>query len=193
LAITRWGNTNGPVKVQSDLAVEQGFIARERWALEAFYVQHSKTFYSAAYSVLRDAEEAQDCVHDVLLRLWNRPNTFASGKGSLKAFVAVCIRNEAVSRLRLRNREPELQRRLAARIEHEEFEPFDFVEHNRLVRAIDALPQAQRRTIIMSYFRYLTHREIAEQLGEPIGTIKSRLSTALHRLRDALSRNSIHD
>lgn len=187
MAIAHWGNTNGRVKDNTDLDVERGFVSGERWALEALYIRHAKTFYSAAYSVLKDASDAQDCVHDVLVRLWKRSGNYTPGRGSLKAFVAVCVRNEAVSRLRIRNREPELQKRLAARVQHEEFEPFDFVEHDRLTRAIDSLPAAQRQAVIMSYFQYLTHREIAERLGEPVGTIKSRLSTALHRLRGALS------
>lgn len=173
--------------------IEQGFVAREQWALEALYVQHGSTFYSAAFSVLRNAEEAQDCVHDVLLRLWRRPNTYAPGKGSLKAFVAVCVRNEAVSRVRLRGREPELQRRLAAQTGPENFEPFDHVEHNRLVQALGILPPPQRQVVILSYFQHRTLREIAEQTGDPIGTIKSRLSSALQRLRDALSGAPVHD
>ena len=181
------------MNAQSDATVERAFIAREPWALEALYAQHSTTLYSAAFSVLNNAEDAQDCVHDVLLRIWRRPNTFVSGKGSLKAFVSVCIRNEAVSRLRVRNREPELHRRLTARAENDEFEPFDFVEHNRLIGALQALPESQRRVVVLSYFKHLTHREIAERLNEPIGTIKSRLSAALGRLRGALSKDSTHE
>lgn len=174
----------------SDLDLEQGFVAREKWAMEALYVRHAKTFYTAAFSVLESGEDAQDCVHDVLLRIWGRPNTFAPGKGSLKAFVAVSIRNEAVSRLRLQNRAPELHRRLAVRIEEEFFEPADHVERDRLQRAIRMLPIAQRRALVMSYFQHLTHREISEKLGEPLGTIKSRISTALRRLHDTLAEGS---
>lgn len=173
-------------------ALDRAFAARESWALEALYAEHARTFYSAAYSVLRNAEDAQDCVHDVLLRLWRNTQSFSPERGALKTFVAVCIRNEAVSRVRMRSKGPELERRLLRRAVEEPapdpFSAFDPVAQNRLNEAIADLPEAQRSVIILSYFEHLTHREIAERLGEPLGTIKSRLSSALHRLSARLNR-----
>ncbi len=174
----------------SDLEI--AFAAREPWALEALYVEHARTFYTAAFAVLRNGEDAQDCVHDVLLRIWHNTSAFTPGKGALKAFVAVCIRNEAVSRVRLRGRGSELERRIVRRAAEQPLQdPFssvDPIERNRLQQAIAELSEPQRSVIVLSYFNCLTHREIAERLGEPIGTIKSRLSAALHRLSGRLKR-----
>ena len=172
----------------ADADLEQAFSAHEPWALETLYARYGKTFYAAAFGVLRSVEDAQDCVQDVLLRLWRRPETYAREKGALKAFVAVCVRNEALTRLRAKRRAPELERRASSQTEEETtFEPFDHVEHNRLVRAMQELPPPQRQAIVLAYFKHLTHREIAERTGDPIGTIKSRLSTAVHRLRDLMT------
>ena len=191
--ITRSDSTAQHVIEPGDRDLERGFLAHERWAFEAFYARYSKTFYAAAYGVLKSEQEAQDCVHDVLLRLWRKPSAFVPGKGSLKAFTAVCIRNDAVSRLRISHRAPELVRRLSSAAREEDFEPVDFVERERLTQAIRALPPAQRRAIVMAYFQHFTHREIAAALNEPIGTIKSRLSAALHRLHAALSEGFSHE
>jgi RNA polymerase sigma-70 factor, ECF subfamily len=136
--------------------------------------------------VLRDAQEAQDCVHDVLLRLWRNAGAFRAERGSLRAFLAVCVRNEALSRRRKAlNRErieqlrsaPDPSRDIAAGV----------VENDSVVRALAALNPEQRRAIELSYFGHLTHAEIAGKLGEPVGTVKSRLAGALRRLRQRLA------
>ena len=187
MAITLSANPNVGVDSRPDEDLEQAYLAHEQWALEALYVRHAKTFYAAAFSVLKSTEDAQDCVHDVLLRLWQRESSYSPGRGTLKAFISVCIRNDALSRLRSKRRVPELEKKLAGLTEEQYFEPFDHVEHNRLVQALRTLPQAQRQAVVMSYFQHLTHKEIAARLDEPIGTIKSRLSSAVQRLRGLLA------
>ncbi|HZT13665.1 MAG TPA: sigma-70 family RNA polymerase sigma factor [Candidatus Baltobacteraceae bacterium] len=169
-----------------DRDLERAFIEREQWALEALYVRHARTFYAAALGVLQDPDEAQDCVQEVLLRLLQRPHAFSQGRGSLKAFVTVCIRNEAIGRYRAARRRPQLEDRLAKYVEDETFEPFDHLEHARLVGALKTLPEPQRRVTILAYYHHMTHREIAQAIGEPIGTVKSRLFHALRRLGQVL-------
>ena len=167
---------------EAERELELGFDAREKWALEEVYERYSRTFFAAALSVLKNPEDAQDCVHEVLLRLWQRPHAFSPERGSLKAFIAVCIRNEALSRLRRARRAPEIEQRYASYFEEEVFEVPDHVERNRLMVAIRSLPEPQRKALLMSFFQHKTHREIAAELGEPMGTIKSRLSAAMRRL-----------
>ena len=189
-AIARWPETREDVNDRPDSEIESAFAARRSWALDALYVRHAKTFYTAAFSVLRDREDAQDCVHDVLLRLWRSPQSYEPRRGGLKAFVSVCIRNDALDRLRISARAPGLRARLSARIEDETFEPFDHVEHDRLMRALRALPAAQRSTVALAYFHHLTHREVAERLQEPLGTVKSRISSAMRKLHELLTEDS---
>ena len=148
--------------------------------------------YSAALQVLRDPNDAADCVHDVLLRLWRRRDAYRVQRGSLRAFLAVCIRNEAISRARTaRNRDRILQG-LDRPKDHDDVAG-GVVDRESIRRALEVLPQKQRETIELAYVRQMTHEEIASALGEPTGTVKSRLSSALRKLRETLAPGGTHD
>ena len=170
----------------SELELARAFVKREAWAYEAAYREHGRTIYAAALQVLHDAQEAQDCVHDVLLRLWRRGCDYRVERGSLRAFLAVCVRNEALSRSRkAQNRE---------RIVRAAEPPGDVADFGGAVAdresiraAIDALGDKHRETIGLAYYGQFTLDEIARKLGEPLGTIKSRLSAALRKLRETLA------
>jgi RNA polymerase sigma-70 factor (ECF subfamily) len=132
--------------------------------------------------VLRSPDDAEDCMHDVFVRVWQRRDAYRPERGSLRSFLIACVRNDALARLRaaarhraIEEREAELQRPL-------ELEIADHVEAARVRRSLSALPDDQRRALELAYFAGLTHREIAAALGEPLGTIKSRLALALRRL-----------
>lgn len=164
------------------LALEQAFSAHEGWAYEAAYLAYRRTLYGAAYGVLGDAHLAEDCVHDVLVRLWQRGSEYRSARGRLEAFLAVCVRNEALSR---RRRDANRMRLMRERALVPEADPFDDAYAGSLdVRnAMHELSGAQQRALRLAYFEGLTHEEIAQRLDEPVGTIKSRLSNALKSLR----------
>jgi len=168
-------------------AVEAGFVAREAWAFEAAYVTYRRLLYGAAYGVLHDASDAEDCVHDVLIRLWQRGHAYTAARGTLHAFLSVCVRNEALSRRRRGvNR---------ARIEREKLDagavepPADDPVLGRMIvtQSLQSLTDPQRQAIQLAYYDGLTHEEIARRLGEPVGTVKSRLSNALRVLRRVLA------
>ena len=164
------------------MEIARGFAAQEAWAYDAAYRAHGRVLYGAARNVLQSAQEAEDCVHDVLLRLWRRDG-FAAERGSLRAFLAVSVRNEALSRLRKRaNRE-----RIDRSVERSGNEPDvgdSVVERETVRAALDALNDKQRQCVELAYYRHLTHEQIASDLGEPVGTIKSRLASALRSLRE---------
>jgi RNA polymerase sigma-70 factor (ECF subfamily) len=169
----------------------RAFVNREAWAYDAAYRDHGRVAYAAALQVLRDPQEAQDCVHDVLLRLWSRRGDYRPERGSLRAFLAVCVRNEALSRLRKsRNRE---------RIVRGSQSPESIVDvgagvadRETIRTALGVLAEKQRQTIELAYFEHLTLDEIARRVEEPLGTIKSRLSAALRKLREALGNEETH-
>jgi RNA polymerase sigma-70 factor, ECF subfamily len=171
---------------RDELELARAFVKREAWAYEAAYREHGRSLYAAALQVLRDPQEAQDCVHDVLMRLWRRRGDYRVERGSLRAFLTVCARNEALSRLRkARNRE-----RIAAEAASPggEADVGDAVADRETVRrALDGLAEKQRETVRLAYFGHLTLDEIARRLDEPLGTIKSRLSAALRKLRETLA------
>jgi RNA polymerase sigma-70 factor, ECF subfamily len=168
-----------------DSALERAFAERQSWAYEAAYRRFGARMYTAALRVLSDRGAAQDCVHEVMLHLWKRGDAYQVERGSLEAFLVVCSRNSGLERLRRSERQSDVARRAATVDESEELMP-DPIERERIARAIGALPPAQAQTIQFAYFNGMTHTEIASALGEPVGTIKSRLAAALRSLRRTL-------
>lgn len=162
----------------------RAFARGEAWAYEAAYRLHGDALYAAAMSVLRDAPDAQDCVHDVMARLWQRRHTFTPERGSLRAFLAVCARNEALTRSRNAGTRERILTRVVAPAAPSPDHSDVVAERESIERALSALTERQRETIQMAYYQCLTHFEIAERTGEPVGTVKSRLSGALRRLRE---------
>ena len=170
-----------------DEALATAFAAHERWAFDEAYRRYGGLLYSTAYNVLGNAEDAQDCVHDALSRVWRSPNAYTRSRGMVRSFLVVCVRNEAISRLRSKSRRLRLAERIAAEpVEHDDVRIVDFVEQHRLRTALHTLPPEQRRPLELAYFEQKTHTEIARELGEPLGTIKSRIALGLRKLAAAL-------
>jgi RNA polymerase sigma-70 factor (ECF subfamily) len=157
----------------------------QRWdsALENAYREHRGMLYGVALRVLHDRGEAEDCVHDTLLRLYQRGHAYTPARGSLQAFLVVCVRNEALTRLRKRANRLRIERE---RLSGESVEPpvdEPFAERSRIADALASLSPVQRQTLELAYFDGLTHAQIAQRMGEPVGTVKSRLSSGLRALR----------
>lgn len=172
--------------LRSDDELASAFARGEAWAYEAAYRLHGDALYAAAYGVLRNPSDAQDCVHDVMARLWQRRHVFTPERGSLRAFLAVCARNEALTRARnAGTRERILTRVAPAPPAASHDHSGEIAERDAVERALRTLTGKQRETIEMAYYQCLTHPEIAERTGEPVGTVKSRLSGALRRLRES--------
>lgn len=165
----------------------RAFARGEAWAYEAAYRIHGDALYAAAKSVLRDPSDAQDCVHDVMTRLWQRRHTFTPERGSLRAFLAVCARNEALTRARNAGARERILTRVVTPAAPSRDHGDDVVERESMERALSELTERQQETIRMAYYQCLTHVEIAERTGEPVGTVKSRLSGSLRRLREYFS------
>lgn len=172
-----------------EAALAQAFAAREKWAFDEAYRRYGALLFSVALNVLHNAEDAEDCVHDVLVRVWRNPQAFAVQRGSVRGFLVVCVRNDAISRTRAAARRAKLSERISHEADAavEELEIDDFLEHARVRDAIAQLPEDQRKAVTLAYFGGKTHVEIAGALGEPLGTVKSRISLGLRKLSTALS------
>lgn len=168
-------------------ALEAGFVAREAWAFEASYRTYRSLLYGAAYSVLGSASDAEDCVHDVLARLWQREHTYTAARGSLRAFLAVCVRNEALSRRRKAANRARIEQGVLRDPAAAVAPPEQPEERMDVAHVLDALGAPQREIIRLAYYEGLTHEEIARRLDEPLGTVKSRLSNTLRSLRRMLA------
>lgn len=173
--------------VADDEALAAAFALKARWAFEEAYRRYGAVLYTTALRVLHDPEDAQDCVHDALARVWRSPDAYSRERGAVRSFLVVCVRNEAVTRLRAKARRDRLSRRLAAEPEqHDELAVTDVVERDRLRRALAELPPEQRQPLELAYYEQKTHTEIAHELNQPLGTIKSRIALGLRKLGRAL-------
>ncbi|HEY1655287.1 MAG TPA: sigma-70 family RNA polymerase sigma factor [Candidatus Tumulicola sp.] len=168
-------------------ALATAFADRERWAFDEAYRRFAPLLYSVAYNVLGDAEDARDCVHDALARVWRSSGAYSRSRGAVRSFLVVCVRNEAISRRRARGRRQQLAQRLSAMPqEHGELDAGDPIERDRLRAALAKLAPEQRIPLELAYYRAMTHAEIAAELGEPLGTVKSRIAAGLRKLAATL-------
>ncbi len=177
----------------SDGALVERVVARDESALAQLYDRYSGMVSAVAMRVLRDAGAVEEILQDIFYQLWRNAAQFDPSRGSLAAWLLVSTRNRAISRLRRKNPgEPagESQELLMNRIAF----PFHLetaVTQQQLLSkvkgAMESLPQAQREAVELAYFEGLTHSEIAKRTGEPLGTVKTRLRSALETLKRAFN------
>jgi RNA polymerase sigma-70 factor (ECF subfamily) len=174
-----------------DARIARDFSERRPEALAAAYHAYSQLLYSIARNVLGNDEDAEDCVHDALTRVWRRGFSYRIERGTLKSYLSVCVRNEAISRRRSDTRHSQIERdAFLDTPQTYEIELEDHAQSASLHQALAALPEEQRQVIELSYFRNLTQTQISDRLGVPLGTIKSRVGLAMQRLKNALRRAS---
>jgi RNA polymerase sigma-70 factor (ECF subfamily) len=171
----------------SDDALANAFAKRDRRAFDEAYRRYARLLYSTAYNVLGDAEDARDCIQEALTRVWRSPGAYSRSRGAVRSFLVVCVRNEAISRRRAQSRRQRLSERLSAQPEeHDELRAGDPIERDRLRAALAKLAPEQRLPLELAYYEGKTHAEIAADLGEPLGTVKSRIAAGLRKLASAL-------
>ena len=144
--------------------------------------------YSVALRVVSDTAAAEDVLQEVFMQLWRNPTAFDANRGSLPAWLAVITRNRAIDALRKRRPEDDWSD-VAITVEPD---LAGDAERKRAVQKIrqtlDEMSQPQRVALQgWRFFEGLTHTEIAEKTGSPLGTVKTRIRAGLMALRQALS------
>ena len=149
------------------------------------YDRYSSLVYAVALRVLGDTGAAEDVLQDVFLQLWRQPGAFDSARGRLAPWLAVITRHRAIDQLRGRKPQTDIEDitiAVDARLE-------ELVDRNRAgekVRsALATMPPEQRKGLEMAFFQGMTHTEIAQQTGDPLGTVKTRIRSGLIHLRKA--------
>jgi RNA polymerase sigma-70 factor (ECF subfamily) len=169
-------------------------IAGEEGALNEIYDQFSSFVYGLALRVIGDARAAEDVSQDVFVTVWERPAAFDPDRGSLRTWLGTLAHRRAVDHVR---REEARRRRAikdAARpVSTPDVEEMALalVTAERVRSALDTLPDEQRRAIQLAYFGGKTYRQVAEVLGIPEGTAKSRLRLGLRRISDVLETETV--
>lgn len=151
------------------------------------YDRYSGVVYSVALRVLGDTGAAEDILQEVFLQLWRNPGLFDSSRGNLGAWLAVISRNRAIDGLRKRRPETDLENVIVS-VEPDMAGDAERSRAMQKVRSIlGEMPDAQRNALELAYFEGLTHTEIADKTGEPLGTIKTRIRGGLMALRKAFA------
>ncbi len=164
-------------------ALVRRLAAGDQAALGEFYDRFAALAHGLCLRILRDAGEAEDAVQEVFVQVWRQAARYDRSRGTPEAWLCTIARSRALDRVRRRT----------ARREDNAAEPPVVAtetprhEHALAVRkALAALSEDQRRALELAYYDGLTQSEIATKLGEPLGTVKTRIRTAMLRLRDTL-------
>ena len=160
----------------------------DREAFAAFYDAYSPLAFGLIRRVVGDADEAADVLQEVFLELWRSAASYDPRRGTPEAWVTVRARSRGIDRVRsVRRREEMLATPLA---EGAATPPADTVvdtENRETVHgALGVLPANQREVLELAYFRGLSQSEISRRLGQPLGTVKTRMRLGMERLRSLL-------
>jgi RNA polymerase sigma-70 factor (ECF subfamily) len=154
-------------------------------AMASLYDRYSKMVYSVSLRVLRDPASAEDVLQEVFMQVWRSPERFIAVRGSFGGWLTVVTRNRSIDALR-RKRPTDTIDDISLASNYDlasEAERNTMADRARAV--IVKLPADQRKTLEMAFFDGLTHSEIAEMTGDPLGTVKTRIRSALISLRKA--------
>jgi RNA polymerase sigma-70 factor, ECF subfamily len=182
--VTGFGRLH-PQSTQDDatllLMVQKGHEA----AMASLFDRYSTVVYSVALRVLRDPASAEEILQEIFMQIWRNPDSFTATRGSLGGWLAVVSRNRSIDTLRRKRPSEQVDDMALA----SPCNLADEAERNGLIAkargVIRLLPTVQRKTLEMAFFDGLTHSEIAEMTGDPLGTVKTRIRSALTTLRKA--------
>jgi len=172
----------GLAEADSDGQLAQALASRDPRALAALYDRHASFALAVALRILGDRQEAEEAVQDAIWQIWTGRVRYDPLRGRFRTWVFMIARSRALDRLR--------RRASALRPAPERVEAHDPVPELELARdvreSLAALGDDQREAIVLAFYDGLTHDEIAARLGNPVGTVKSRIRRGLIELRTAL-------
>ncbi len=176
----------GAIAEETSAALIERIAQGDQQALRALYDRYAGLVNGLALRVLHDPADAEDVVQTVFIQVWRQADRFDARRGAPEAWIHVLARTRALDHLR---------RRTQRREEQEEEDgpdsaasPSSIVHQLSVREALARLPERERRALELAYYEGLTQMEIAERLQTPVGTIKTRIRSAMIRLRRDLGR-----
>jgi RNA polymerase sigma-70 factor (ECF subfamily) len=174
----------------SDFHLVGRLAAGDKEAIAELYDRHAARVFALARRILRSDSDAEDVVQDVFSQVWRTARRYDTARGTVAGWLLVIARTRAIDRLRARRIRPEgadtpLETIAAATVAPPDQMVSD-EQADRVRRALARLPDDQRLALELAYFEGFTQSEIADRLGTPLGTIKTRIRTALITLRRSL-------
>ena len=175
-----------------DSVLIERMLSGDEAALSTIYDRYSAMLFGALMRILRDKQAAEEVLQDLFLQLWRNASQFDPTRGSLAGWLLVSGRNRAISRLRGRANREILEEKeglfadtfLSAQNIEEEVSRTEL--RQRLTTALFKLPTEQRQAVELAYFEGPTQSEIASRTGSPLGTVKTRVRTAMQSLKQIL-------
>lgn len=169
-------------------------------ALEVLYDRYSRIVLSFATRMLGDRQSGEELLQEVFLRAWQQAHNYSAGRGSFATWLLSITHNMSIDEIRKRRRRPQraesadpvlMLTNVTDQSPSVEESAEMGVLRETIAKAIQSLPDAQRWTIELAYYHGLTQREIAEELDEPLGTIKTRMRLGMRKLRIYLETHEV--
>ena len=187
--------SHAPPVLEAEIELLRRIGEGNRDAFSQLYDRFNGVLFATAYRVLNNQQAAEDVLQDVFVQIWEKAALYDPTRGKPLTWAITLTRNKAIDRLRSVQRRNRLGDELER--EAETFEQFDdkssvdvveSAEKGKLVRqAIGKLSKEQREAIELAFFSGLTQTEIAERLGEPLGTVKARIRRGMMKLKDLIT------
>ncbi len=171
-----------------DAALLSRLARGDRDALAALYDAYSSAVFGVVRRIVRTATEAEDICHDVFVEAWRRAADYDPARGSVRTWLVLRARSRALDHVKSAavSRTDALTE-LVRSDDSPDSAMARASDGARVVSALSALPEEQRAVLLLGYFQGLSSTEIAEVMGTPVGTVKSRVASALGRLRKLLA------
>ncbi len=181
-----------PTPAPADLDLIERIRQGDQSALDLLYERYSSPVYSLIWKILQSSEEAEDVALDVFWQVWRQADRYDPARGAPPAWIFTLARSRAIDRLRSRSRRED--RTISIDDPSLHFDPLDenaspdqvvsFRQSRDAVRtAMEKLSVVQREAVALAFLKGMTHVEISEKLGLPLGTVKTRIRQGLIRLR----------
>ena len=183
--------TADPVAKAADIALMKRIAERDPAAVRELYDRHAGLVYAIALKMLKRRDEADELVTDLFWELWNKSARYDPTRAAPVTYIVTLARSRCIDRLRRSGRHTATSLDAGAQQQAtNDPSPLDDVlldENRVLVReALNTLDGNQRLALESAYYEGLTHSEIAEKLGKPLGTVKTYIRQGLIRLREAM-------
>ena len=183
------------VSEMSDGALAVAIGRYQQAALAEAYRRHAGAVFGLARRLLTDHARAEEIVQEVFVRLWNEPDRFDPDRGTLRSFLLANAHGRSVDLIRSEASRRRREERESAQTADAGYdiarEVWDMALAGHVRDAMEVLHEGERAAIELAYFGGLTYREVAEQLGDAEGTVKSRIRSGLKKLRAELTNSGI--
>jgi RNA polymerase sigma-70 factor, ECF subfamily len=167
--------------------------AGDGWAMSVLYDRYARLVFSLSLRILNDRGAAEETVQEVFVKVWKRCGEYDTRRGKFSSWLTGIAHNHAIDELRRRRVRPSASEGdddAMDSVVDDTPAPLDLalqsLERRRIVDALKEIPNEQRRAIEMAYFEGFTQQEISGKLGEPLGTVKTRMRLGMQKLKTLL-------